>query len=289
MTPNVQFKNILVPTDFSDAAELAFAHALKLAVAANAALDIFHVEPENDQADWRWGPKVAATLARWGVLPDGVGPDELERRGIQARRSSASGSSATDAILAELAKTHADLVVMATHGRTGVQAWLQPSVTAPVAGKGIVPVLLLPPGVAGFVDPITGASRLRRILVPIDHRPHPAPGFDAAALMGRLVGASDLSLATLHYGRHHPEVDLMTVEPDWHVAHWTLDGPSVEGILETARTWEADLIVMVTEGRRGWVDTLRGSTMERVLDQARTPVLVVPSEWGNTLPPPGDV
>lgn len=284
-TPTI--RSILVPTDFSDAAELAFAHALKLAVAFHAELDVFHVEPENDQADWRWGPKVVATLTRWGLLPPGSGPEALAARGIRARRSTTAGVEPHEAILAELAQTHADLVVMATHGRTGVQAWLQPSVTSPVALRGVVPVLLLPPGVDGFVDPTTGDTHLRRILLPIDHRPHPAPGFDAAALFGRELGGRDLAVSTLHYGRHHPETDLMTVEPGWHIAHWTLDGPSVEGILETARTWEADLVICVTEGRRNWVDAVRGSTVERLIWDARTPLLVVPAEWGTSTPPAG--
>lgn len=280
-------RSILVPTDFSDAAELAFAHALKLAVTLGADLNIIHVEPENDQPDWRWGPKVAATLERWGVIDAGSDPAELERRGIRAHRSVSAGEATTAAILEKVAETHADLVVMATHGRTGVAAWLQPSVTAPVATKGVVPVLLLPPNARGFVDPVTGSARLRRVLLPIDHRPHPAPAFDAAAIVGRAVGDPDLLLATLHYGKVHPETDLMTIEPGWQVAHWTLEGPVVEGIVQTCRSWAPDLVVAVTEGRRNVFDALRGSTVERLLLDASNPLLIVPAEWGSVNPPAG--
>lgn len=284
-----RIRSILVPTDFSDAAEVAFAHALRLAAALGADLNIFHVEPDNDQQDWRWGPKVAATLIRWGIIPEGAGPDELERRGIRAHRSAAAGKSATESILAAVASTHADLVVMGTHGRHGLAAWLQPSVTAPVATKRVVPVLLLPPGVKGFVDPFTGDTSLARMLLPIDHRPHPAPGFDAAAILGRAVGTPDLSVATLHYGKHHPETDLMTIEPGWQVAHWTLEGPVVEGILQTCRSWSPDVVVAVTEGRLTFFDAVRGSTVERLLAEPVAPLLVVPAEWGTVNPAPGPI
>jgi len=46
-----------------------------------------------------------------------------------------------------------------------------------------------------------------------------------------------------------------------------------ESILQVAADREADLIVMTTKGHEGFLDALRGNTTERVLRQARCPVL----------------
>lgn len=275
-----RIRSILVPTDFSEEAQVAFAHALKLALAFKADLDIFHVEPQNDQSDWRWAPRVLETLIRWGVLPAHATSADLDKLGIRARRTMAVGQAPDQAILNELAESHADLVVMASHGRSGLDRWVQPSVTSPLAQRGSVPVLLLPPQVRGFADLQTGQGGLERILLPIDHRPHPAPGFDAARLFAQTLPGPNVELMTLHVGETHPETDLLRIEPEWQLAQLTVQGPVIDGITETVFRWSPDLIVTVTEGRRNFLDSLRGSTVERLFARVRTPMLVVPAEWG---------
>jgi nucleotide-binding universal stress UspA family protein len=64
------------------------------------------------------------------------------------------------------------------------------------------------------------------------------------------------------------------------VFHWNASGSVEAGILDVAQTWSASLIVAVSEGRRDYFDQLRGSTMERLVASAKTPVLVVPADWG---------
>ncbi len=278
-TPTI--RNILIPTDFSTPASLAFAHALRLSLALKADLDIFHVEPENDTADWHWAPKVIRTLTSWGFLKEGATVADLEALGIRARATLAAGEPAEEAILREMAETHADLIVMATHGRSGLSRLLQPSVSKPVALRAPVPVLLLPAGSKGFVDPEFGAGGLSRVLIPVDTVPNPAPGFDAATLLARALPGATLELATFHVGSGHADLELMRPAPGWAVHHWRADGQVVDSILQTAFTWSADLVVVVTEGRRSVFDMLRGSTVERILAGIHRPVLVVPAEWGS--------
>jgi nucleotide-binding universal stress UspA family protein len=50
----------------------------------------------------------------------------------------------------------------------------------------------------------------------------------------------------------------------------------VETILAVAGEQGADLIVMTTKGRHGFLDALRGSTTEQVLRHAWCPVLALP-------------
>ena len=57
----------------------------------------------------------------------------------------------------------------------------------------------------------------------------------------------------------------------------TRTGPVASEILAAADALDADLIVMPTDGRSGFVDALRESFTERVVDEARCPVLAVPA------------
>ena len=51
----------------------------------------------------------------------------------------------------------------------------------------------------------------------------------------------------------------------------------VESILDAASEASADVIIMATAGRNGFLDALRGSTTERVLRAARCPLLAIPA------------
>lgn len=53
-------------------------------------------------------------------------------------------------------------------------------------------------------------------------------------------------------------------------------GDVIETIVDTAHGTRADLVVMTTDGRHGFLDALRGSHSERVLHHAPCPVLVLP-------------
>jgi nucleotide-binding universal stress UspA family protein len=51
-------------------------------------------------------------------------------------------------------------------------------------------------------------------------------------------------------------------------------GSAADTILDKARSWEADLIVMGTHGRTGFAHFLNGSVAEQVVRHARRPVLI---------------
>jgi nucleotide-binding universal stress UspA family protein len=53
-------------------------------------------------------------------------------------------------------------------------------------------------------------------------------------------------------------------------------GDVIDVILEAALNTEADLIVMSTDGRHGFLDALRGSHSERVLRGSPCPLLAIP-------------
>jgi len=68
----------------------------------------------------------------------------------------------------------------------------------------------------------------------------------------------------------YPEV------PGWTWNKELRTGEVIDGIVKTAKDREADLIIMSTDGRNGFLDGLRGSHSERVLRYGAAPLLTVP-------------
>lgn len=136
-------RSILVPSDFSTEGDVAFAHALRLALAFRCDLDLFHVEPENDQADGHWAPRVLDTLVRWERLPMGADVGDLRRIGLGVTRRMAAGAPAEEAILQEMARSHADLVVASTEGRRDYLDVLRGSTVERLAEHLAVPLLVV--------------------------------------------------------------------------------------------------------------------------------------------------
>ena len=268
-----RIRAILHPTDFSEGSEVAFAHALKLALASRAHLEILHAALHEEPAAQRYCPRVRETLLAWGALPDA----DPGAPGVNVQTVLRIGEPPAAAILDELDTSGADLMVLATGAREGLDRLLNTGISEPVSRLGHVSTLFLPPGVEGFVRADDGKVTLARILVPSNHHPDPQVAVDVAAMIADVLDVSPLQLCTLFVGDEAamPTVTLPT-HPGWIVRRWYEGGEVVDAILDTAMAWQADLIVMGSRGHDSVLDTLRGSTVERVLRRAVCPVLVVP-------------
>jgi nucleotide-binding universal stress UspA family protein len=155
--------------------------------------------------------------------------------------------------------------------------WLRKSVSEPLARKSGQATLFVPAGVPGFVSLDDGSVSLKSILIPVADSPNPQPAVTGAARLVRRLGVPSGTLTLLSVGGPGP-VDKFHC-PD--VAGWTWqtrtpDGDVTKRILETADEVDADLIVMGTAGHHGFLDALRGSTTEQVLQKATCPLLAVP-------------
>lgn len=65
---------------------------------------------------------------------------------------------------------------------------------------------------------------------------------------------------------------------DANVLVFSPQGNPREMIIETARDWDADLIIIGTHGRTGLMHLVMGSVAESVIRHSNIPVLVVPSK-----------
>lgn len=271
--------NIFHPSDFSESGEVAFAHALKIALESKSKLDIMHVERHisPEKAYWTEYPAVRSTLARWGVLPDGVGPEEVAKVGLLVRKVLTPGSDPLQSMLRHFRRFPPDLIVLATHQREGLDRWLHKATAEPLARKSGAMTLFVPCEGRGFINLASGAVSLRRILIPMDYDPDPQTAIDKVSLLARGLNCTEGEFRLLHVGKEEkmPMVDLPRA--DWSYKSIVTQGNVVDEILKAEKEWHADLVVLMTQGHLDFLDALRGSTTERVLRGADCPILAIPA------------
>lgn len=119
-------RTILHPTDFSESAEAAFSLATTLARQHGARVVVLHVYPpplsEAEAVDRRRPPGYEAEL--WHLLDQFAAPDpetRVEYRLIE-------GNATAEEIVSMAEEENSDLIVMGTHGRTGLARLLMGSV-----------------------------------------------------------------------------------------------------------------------------------------------------------------
>jgi nucleotide-binding universal stress UspA family protein len=269
---------IFHPTDFSPPSEVAFLHALKLALVQKGALRIMHIGTHPRYARWGAFPQVRTTLARWGVLPSGSAKAAVPTLGLDVQKVAAAPGGLVKKILGHLENEPADLVVLATHHRRWPARWMTEAVAEPLVRSSTAMTLLIPPTAKGFVTPGNGKIRLERILIPVDVDPDATRVVQAVDELCTELHLPHVAITLLHVGdrANLPPRNLSMREGQ----RWNMlarDGDVVEEILGVASDSRIDLIAMATQGHKGILDALRGSTTERVVRDASCPVLAVPA------------
>lgn len=275
----LSLQSIVHPSDFSQASELAFAHALKLALVSRADLRLIHVARELETVHWADFPGVRATLVRWGLLPADSPRAAVGQLGIDVQKILMAGTDPVDAMLPYLTEHMVDLVVLATHQRTGLARWVHQAVAAPLARRAATMTLFVPHNSAGFVALDDGTVTLQHILIPMDHVPRPHAAVETAAALGQALDCGPVTFTLVYVGMAG---DMPAVSPPYDV-RWTWErvvrqGEVVEQILTAATACAADLIVLTTQGHHSFLDALRGSTTERILSGAPCPVLAISTQ-----------
>ncbi len=138
------YSHILLPTDGTPGTEWAAEHALSLAAAYDARLSVLYVVDESSlpvDAHAQSALQELQSLGRESV--DAVVRQAHEREIPEVRPVVRQGTPHLSIL--DYARTEGcDLVVMGTHGRTGLSRYLLGSVTARVLRKARIPVLAVP-------------------------------------------------------------------------------------------------------------------------------------------------
>jgi nucleotide-binding universal stress UspA family protein len=140
---------ILVPTDFSATSDAALVLAARLAKEQGARLEILHVVELTGglHARTRIQPEdAAAPISVEQFVRDGTLPRmeaQVQRAGLKPgdHRCAIAFGRPADTIVREAEERGADLIVLATHGRRGIERWFVGSCAEAVVRRATMPVL----------------------------------------------------------------------------------------------------------------------------------------------------
>lgn len=293
------YAKIIVPLDGSSIAEGILPYAKTFAKACNAPVELLNViTPEvidvlSDPAHHRYADDVEADMKRHGLSY--LRPIAASLSQAQAAECVVRVGEPAEVIVEE-AKP-GTLVIMATHGRSGVQRWLLGSVADKVLHSVRTHLLLARTGhqnngkeaaLKSIVVPLDGSALAEKIL----------PWVVALAKMMRLevvlIRAYSLPNAFYTTDEYVPNmwefaerlkeeartylesrVESLKSQGLKHVSSILVEGDGAAEIIDFARKTPENLIAMSTHGRSG-IRRLLGSVTDRVVRNSWDPVLVMP-------------
>lgn len=278
---------IMIPLDGSPLAEEALAYGQKVAERAGARLHLVRVV----------APESSTTTDR-------LAKDYLERvpaHGSVPATSEVRIGDPADQILAAAAQLPNPMIVMTTHGRSGMGRWLIGSVADRVVRGGEAPVLVLRSGVER-PHPAT----VHDVIVPLDGSPLAERALPLAETLAQLLAAKltlvrvadttellsgigmavaplsadvleqlirDMTDDTAHY--LEPLAGQVRVD-GVEVGTAALAGVPTDQLLGQMRQMPSAMVVMATHGRGGVRRLVLGSVAERLLRLGQTPIVMVP-------------
>jgi len=300
----IVLSKILVATDFSPASETALTYGRALASTFGASLHVLHAvdnpflraTPADPHAD---------VAARTRTLGDYFSDDD--RAILDLHVVVTVSDDPADAIVSYARAESIELIVLGTHGRTGVEHVVFGSVAEHVVRHASCPVLTVRRPEREFVTPTVKESEgamiaLKKVLVATDFSEPSDTALEYARELARTFGAqltvthvvdnvltrvagidgfvfSDSALQQALEAAGQRQLDAVVCGEDRTQLHadaivLTSNSPAT-AIVEYAARYEIDLIVMGTHGRGAVAHLLMGSVAERVVRTAPCPVLTV--------------
>lgn len=296
---------ILCPIDFSETSRRAVACAVALARWYEAQLTVLHVFASVPVVE-------AAPGIGTGVVPPPLILKEVDRDALLVAMRTFVGPGVRevptelllqeapdvrDEILEGATASGADLIVMGSHGRTGLRHLLLGSVADAVLRRASSPVLIVPP----HTDDTHITVPFKRIVCPVDFSPTSLFAVNVAMTLAQeddaeitLVHSVDISSDLRDY-MFPAEVDvevlhaaaradalrqLREIVPESARPYCTVRTEAIEGrphraVLQLAAERDADLIVMGAHGRSAINRLVFGSNTYAVIRDAACPVLAV--------------
>jgi nucleotide-binding universal stress UspA family protein len=209
--------------------------------------------------------------------------------------------SAADKILDYAAQNESDLIVMATHGRSGISRWWMGSVAQKVVSEAATPVLLVRSKRARKTETARKAH-FRNILAPLDGSDIGQAALPYTEALAKEIGAS-VSLLQVVSPPGTIEASVLGGS-DWRkfvkamhdaaenylggiaerlskkgikATYEVLTGDPADRIVEYAVDKKVSLIAMSTHGRTGLARWVLGSVTDKVLHGAKMPMWLIRS------------
>ena len=294
----IEITRILCPIDFSEFSRHALDHAVAIARWYNARLTVPYVFSNFSAMDM---PAVVLDeKGRQGIMAEMRNFTEHVPSDLRLDLRIGEASDIHREILVQAQATHADLLVIGSHGRSGFERLLLGSVTERVIRKAPCPTMVVP-RLAPDRSPNTPVQ-FRRILCSVDFSEGSLRALEYAVT---LAEEADARLTVLHVIEVPPElrenplaegfdVDRLRAEAEARSLHHlrelipqdarkystvetaVREGAAYHEILKVAAEQVVDLIVMGVQGRGALDLLLFGSNTARVTRTATCPVLIVP-------------
>jgi nucleotide-binding universal stress UspA family protein len=292
------YKQILVPVDGSTFAEAALPLALALSGKTGSGVHVVSVvEPIPAFAYEEW----EAAAREWSQdYLENVAERVRPEAGGEVTTALRSGH-VVETLLTEADVSHADLIVMSTHGRGALsRAWLG-SVADAIMRQARIPVVFVRPREAR-APAAEAPGGFETILVPLDGSDVSESALEYATELGELFGSAyhltrvvayplDIASPYLPYTVQMNQnilADAKAVAAEYLEEHAdrmrrrglrvttsvTVDAQAGHGILSEAEAVGCDLIAMATHGRTGMGRLVLGSAADKVLRGTHVPLLL---------------
>lgn len=294
------YKRILVPLDGSKLAEIALSYISKLAPRLpGVEVTLLHVyNPHDKGLVPMYKAYIEQAVDTFRHQPEGV-------KLVEVKGELAAGSPA-DEILRYLAKNKMSMVIMATHGRSGINLWAMGSVAYKVLRSSKVPVCLVRAGITE--EMIFNKSQGNKIMVPLDGTKLAESVLPHVEALVKQFGADKMEVVLLRVceppvisadypssmplsweehvaeekikcklvaGVYLAEVGKRLKNAGLRVGTEVLTGQPSEEIVDYASQDHISLVVMATHGRSGISRWAYGSMAEQVMLKTFTPVMLV--------------
>lgn len=278
-------KHILCPVDLSPASNAVLSWARLIAETFRSRVEVLH-------ADWSELPRYFTEGQLSALDAEAVLRRQTLERDLQDLAQNILGSGisftvsvveghAVEVIFERLKKSPPDLVVMGSHGHSGVARLLMGSVAENVVREAKYPTLV----VRGPEIPV-GERQLHRVLCPVNLTDTARECAELASGLAAALGA-ELTVMQAVEGRA-PHSDTTRehlcqwvpedVRSRCRVSEIVLKGDAAEQIILSARREKIDLIVLGAERRSFLEFSTLGRTTERVLRHSPSSILLIPHD-----------
>ncbi len=264
-------RNILVPTDFSEVANNALNYAFKMAKKLDSKIILYHVYhvpsvthlPDNIEDRQKEVEKELAQ--KMDKLLESTASNDIETEKVTVL------GLAGDEIKEVIKKRAIDLVIMGTHGASGIRGKLIGSITADIMVNSTVPVLAIPSS-AEFtsLSNIAFAYDYGKIN---DHRE-----LDTLVKLAEAFDATMHIIKVAEKGETEDKQaeDIVELEehlqPVKHTYEVTTNDDVAKGIEEYINDNNIDLLAMMPRKHNIFERLFKGSTTRAVVENAKVPV-----------------
>ena len=301
------YKGIMVPTDGSGFDRDAIRVALKMAERSNAKVRLVRVLASDaffgttPEADWTPMSAEIGRSERAGALSELYALAAECRSGFKADITvDLHGGPVADVLQGYAQRHDVDLIVMSTHGRSGISRLSLGSVTDSLIRHTTIPVLVVKPSTS-YLNPQLEQA-FKRIVVPLDGSALAEQILPRVLTLGKLEEA-EISLLQVLIPQSYSQKEISDPDLPW----WDKDvslaqaylfriasklrrnglivttdiviGESVaDAIGDFASREKADLIAIATHGRGGLARMLRGSVADAIMHSGKMSMLVFKPE-----------